>query len=709
VAKLQESRDIKVTTPLGDDVLLFRRMSATEQLGRLFNYQLDLLSDNRNIKLSDLLGQLVTVQLKTSKSEKRYFNGHVSRFSLVGMAENLYAYQVTLKPWLWFLTRTADCRIFQKQTVPDIVKKVFRDNGYSDFEENLNATYRQWEYCVQYRETDFNFVSRLLEQEGIYYYFKHEDGKHTLVLADSIEAHESVPNYDEIPYFPYQENLRRERDHIFDWYVAQEVQPGTYALNDFDFEKPKADLNAKLKQPYGHAVDEFEVYDYPGEYLEKSDGDEYVRKRVEELHAQYEQVQGRGNARGITVGSLFSLTKFPRDDQNKEYLITAATYELQSDEYGSEGSAGADQIFLCSFSAIDSLQPYRAPRNTSKPVVQGPQTAIVVGPSGQEIYTDKYGRVKVQFHWDREGGNDENSSCWIRVSHPTAGKGWGGVQIPRIGQEVIVDFLEGDPDHPIITGRVYNANAMPPYDLPNKGMVAGMKSNSTPGGGGYNEMIMDDTKGNELIRIHGQFNMDTTIEHDLTETVLNNRTRNVSVDESVTVGNNQTTMVGSNLSTTVGANQSINVGSNKSENVAVAKSMAIGGAYQVSVGAAMNETIGAAKAEEIGASKSVSVGGSSAESVGKTKSVNVGDSITENAGKDISVQSGKKMSFKAGDDFAINGDKNGVIEFKEKLMIKVGKAVFTLEKNGDITINGKKITVKGSGDVVIKGSKILEN
>ena len=709
MAILQETRDIKVITPLGDNVLLFRKMSATEQLGRLFEYKLDLLSDNPAITLSDLLGQAVTVHLKTSNNESRYFNGHVSRFSQAGIVENLYTYQVTLKPWLWFLTRTADCRIFQKQTVPDIIKQVFRDGGYSDFEESLSATYREWDYCVQYRESDFNFVSRLMEQEGIYYFFKHEDGKHTLVIADSIESHESVPNYEEIPYFPYQENLRRERDHIFDWYLTQEVQPGVYALNDFDFEKPKADLNAKLKQPYDHAVDTFEVYDYPGEYVEKSDGEEYVRKRVEELHAQYEQVQGRGNARGISVGSLFALSQYPRDDQNKEYLITSATYELQSDEYGSASSAATGQIFMCSFSAIDSLQPYRAPRITPKPVVQGPQTAIVVGPGGQEIYTDKYGRVKVQFHWDRQGGNNENSSCWIRVSHPTAGKGWGGVQIPRIGQEVIVDFLEGDPDHPIITGRVYNGSSMPPYDLPNKGMVAGMKSNSTPGGGGYNEMIMDDSKGNELIRIHGQYNMDSTIEHDLTETVLNNRTRNVSVDESVTVGSNQTITVGSNQSTTVGSNQSVNVGSNKSENVAVAKSMAIGAAYQVTVGAAMNETIGAGKAEEIGANKSVNVGANSSENVGKNKSVDAGENISETAGKDVSVQSGKKMSLTAGDDFSLSGDKNGVIEIKDKLTIKVGKATITMEKNGDISINGKKITIKGSGDVVIKGKKILQN
>ncbi len=698
MGRLQELREIEITTPLGSDVLMFQRMTAVEQLGRLFDYQVDVVSKDANIKLDDLLGQNVTVRLKLGGGKSRYFNGYVSRFGFVGLTENYYSYQITLKPWLWFLTRTADCRIFQNRKAPDIIKQIFRDHGFSDFEEKLSATYRNWEYCVQYRETDFNFVSRLMEQEGIYYYFRHEDGKHTLVLADSLTAHEAAPDYEEVPYFPYDRTLRRERDHIFGWYVAQEVQPGACALNDFDFQKPKADLNAKLNQPYGHAVDQYEVYDYPGEYLEKADGEEYVRKRVEELHAQYAQAQGQGNARGLMVGSLFSFIQYPRDDQNKEYLIVSATYELRSDDYGSGAIGGGEQIYSCSFSAIDSAQPYRAPRITPKPVVQGPQTAMVVGPGGQEIYTDKYGRVKVQFHWDREGGNDENSSCWMRVSHPTAGKGWGAVQIPRIGQEVIVDFLEGDPDHPIITGRVYNANSMPPYELPGQGMVAGMKSNSTPGGGGYNEMIMDDTKGNELIRIHGQYNMDTTIQHDLTETVLNNRTRNVSVDESVTVGNNQTITVGVNQSTSVGSNQSISVGSNKSENVGVAKSTTIGAAYQVTVGAAMNETIGAAKAEEIGANKSVNVGVDSSENVGRNKSMD--------AGKDISLKSGKKMNLDAGDDYQVKGGKKGVIDIADELTIKCGSAQIVMKKNGDIKISGKKIEISAMQDVKVNGMNI---
>jgi type VI secretion system secreted protein VgrG len=532
MAELQAERAVEIFTPLGDDVLLFHRMTATEALGRLFRFDLDLLSKDPNIKFEDLLGQNVTVRLELPQDKTRYFNGFVSRFSLSGSLGDLSAYTVTVHPWLWFLTRTADCRIFQEMIAPDIIKQVFRDHGFTDFEEALSGSYRKWTYCVQYRETDFNFVSRLMEQEGIYYYFKHEKDKNTLVLSDSVSSHEAFPGYEKIPFFPPDEHLRREEHHIHDWTVSQEVQPGIYALNDYDFERPKANLQVKSSIQRGHARAKMEIFDYPGEYTQTGDGETYVRARIEELQAEYEQVQGQSNARGLCVGSLFQLVDYPREDQNREYLVVSATHELESDAYTSGLTAEVEDVYSCSFTALDSKQPYRQPRTTPKPMVQGPQTAVVVGPAGEEICTDKYGRVKIQFHWDRYGKNDENSSCWVRVSHPTAGKGWGAVQIPRIGQEVIVEFLEGDPDQPIITGRVYNANQMPPFELPGAGMVSGMKSNSTPGGGGYNEMSMNDTKGEEGIIIHGQYDMNTTVEHDQTNTVNN--------DFAETIKNNAT-------------------------------------------------------------------------------------------------------------------------------------------------------------------------
>ncbi|UCF94635.1 MAG: type VI secretion system tip protein VgrG, partial [Desulfobacterales bacterium] len=473
MAQIQTARPVEIFTPLGEDLLLFHRMTATEELGRLFQLELDLLSKDPNIPFEKLLGQNVTIRLDLPNDKVRYFNGYVSRFRQEGSFDDFNVYRMTVRPWLWFLTRTADSRIFQEKRVPDIIKEVFRDHGFTDFEEALSGSYRTWEYCVQYRETDFNFVSRLMEQEGMYYYFKHESNKHILVLSDSISSHEAYPDYEKLPYFPPDEHLLRERDHIYDWNIAQEVQPGVYALNDFDFTRPKANLQVKASVKREHARAAMEIYDYPGEYLQTGEGEIYARARIEELQSEYEQVQGQANARGLSVGCLFELVDYPRKDQNREYLIISASHQLESDAYASGTATEAEEVYFCRFTALPSRQPFRPARTTPKPLVQGPQTAIVVGPSGEEIYTDKYGRVKIQFHWDRYGKHDENSSCWVRVSHPTAGKGWGAVQIPRIGQEVIVDFLEGDPDHPIITGRVYNANQMPPYELPGSGMVSG--------------------------------------------------------------------------------------------------------------------------------------------------------------------------------------------------------------------------------------------
>jgi type VI secretion system secreted protein VgrG len=535
MADIQATRPVEITTPLGDDVLLFQRMTINEELGRLFAFELNLLSKEPDIKFEDILGQNINVRLTLPGDEQRYFNGYVCRFSHEGTFEDFHAYNMTVHPWLWFLTRTADCRIFQQMKVPDIIKQVFRDHGFTDFEESLSGSYRTWEYCVQYRETDFNFVSRLMEQEGIYYFFKHEKDKHMLVLADSISAHEPYPGYETLPYYPPDEHLRRERDHIYDWHVSQEIQPGVYALNEYDFKRPKADLQVKSSIQRDHAQAGLEIFDYPGEYSDTGDGESYVRSRIEELQAEHEQARALGNARGLAAGSLFKLTDYPREDQNREYLIVAATHQMASDTYASGSAAQSDQDYSCSFAVLHSKQPFRPARTTPKPVVQGPQTAIVVGPSGKEIHTDKYGRVKIQFHWDRYGKRDENSSCWVRVSHPTAGKGWGAVQIPRIGQEVIVDFLEGDPDHPIITGRVYNNDNMPPYELPGSGMVSGMKSNSTPGGGGYNEMSMNDTKGEEAITVHGQYDMNTTVEHDQTNTVNNIFTETIKSDATIKI------------------------------------------------------------------------------------------------------------------------------------------------------------------------------
>jgi type VI secretion system secreted protein VgrG len=534
MAATQENRRIELKTPLGKDVLLLRSCSVEDQLGRLFQIQLDLLSTNWDINFDDIVGQSATLRVDMPNGEPRFFNGLVNRFVQTGGDGKFAHYEATLVPWLWFLTLRADCRVFQStmpepprnMTVPEIVKKVFSDHGYSDFvTDKLTEKYPVREYCVQYRETDFNFVSRLMEQEGIYYYFDHEDGKHTLVLADSLSAHDVFPDYATIPYRPESQSAP-DREIITDWVLAKAVQSGVYVLNDFDYDKPKKPLLAKSQLIAKHAVADSEVYDYPGEYLEYGDGETYTKTRIEELHARHEIGTGQATARGLQTGSTFKLADYPRHDQNREYLTTGTSYHFQVSEFESTGSGAGGEFCRCTFTAIPSDVAYRSERTTPKPLIQGVQTAIVVGPSGDEIYTDEHARVKVQFHWDRNGKNDENSSCWVRVSHANAGKGWGSMITPRIGQEVIVEFLEGDPDRPIVTGRVYNGDQRAPF-ADDQGVVSGVKS-QTHKGSGYNEISMDDTAGKEKITVHGQYDMNTTIEHDLTETIKNDVTIKVT-------------------------------------------------------------------------------------------------------------------------------------------------------------------------------------
>jgi type VI secretion system secreted protein VgrG len=528
----QANQDAAIGTPLGEDALLLTSMTATEQLGRPFRYEVELLSAEENIKASDIVGENATIRLNlpSEKGGIRYFNGFVSRFTQVPTDRDDYTqYRATIVPWLWFLTRTADCRIFQNKTVPDIIKEVFKDYGFSELHvSSLSASYRTWTYCVQYRETAFDFVSRLMEQEGIYYFFKHENGKHTLVLADSASAHEPFSDdYKEIKYRPYK--AEEDKEVITKWKTETSLQPGWYALNDFDFENTKKDLLAKSTISRQHAVAEMEIFDYTGEYTETSDGETYARIRIEELHTQYEVATAVSDARGICPGHTFTLKECSNYDQNKKYLITSANYKINAGSYESGGTS--ETTYSCNFTTIDAEQPYRSLRTTPKPSISGPQTAFVVGPSGEEIWTDKYGRVKVQFHWDRRGSGDENSSCWIRVAQVWAGKKWGAMYIPRIGQEVIVEFLEGDPDQPIITGRIYNAQAMPPYELPGEKTKSSIKSNSSKGGGGFNEIRFEDKKDKEQIFIHAQKDHDVRVENDLKEWIGRERHLIVTKDQ----------------------------------------------------------------------------------------------------------------------------------------------------------------------------------
>ena len=559
----QLTRLLTLSTPLGDDVLLLTGFSGQEALSQLFNYQLEIVSEEEDVRPADIVGKNVTWGVQEVDKETRWFNGHVCAFSAgATRLHDRRVYRMEVVPYLWFLTRTANCRIFQNKTTPQIIEQVFTDYGLKHFELSLRRSYPEWEYCVQYRETAFNFVARLMEHEGIFYYFRHENGKHTLVVADHKCAYKEAP---ESPVDHLAGSLAP--NHIDMWEHRYQFRTGRWTYTDYNFKTPGASLltttNTLIKVP---GMEKFEVFDYPGEYPAKGDGQVDVRVRMEEEEAGHDVVTASGGCPTFSPGLKFTLNSHEIEAENGQSYVVTSIHHLAADT--SQHQSGEAAEYHNTFTCIPADVIFRPQRLTPKPVVQGPQTAVVVGPKGEEIYTDEHGRVKVQFHWDRYGKKDEKSSCWMRVSQVHAGKKWGGLDIPRVGEEVIVDFLEGDPDRPLITGRVYNAEHRPPVDLPAQKMVSGLKSNTYPGGGGFNQLTMDDTKGKEMLFMNSQYdktenvNNDraTTVGNDSTEQIGNNRTTSVGVDSAEQVGNNMTLNVGNNLLITAGTSITLKCG-----------------------------------------------------------------------------------------------------------------------------------------------------
>jgi type VI secretion system secreted protein VgrG len=528
----QDGRIIAIDTPLGKDVLLLQSLTGQEGLSRLFSFELDLLSEvNSAIAAADILGQRATITMALPARKKRYVNGFISHFAQSGRDPRFTYYHAQLVSWPWFLARTSDCRIFQNMSVPDILAKVFQELGFKDFRNALQGSYPAREYCVQYRETSLNFVSRLMEQYGIFYFFEHTRDKHTLVLADSTSAHAACPEQARVRYAELGAELEDE-DSISDWSVRYDLRAGKYALTDYNFETPATDLSATVSSTVSVGGNErFEIYDYPGEYAQRAAGEDLVKVRMEEEEAAHTVARGISNCRAFVSGYRFNLTDHYRRDWNQAWVLNEIQHAASAGESYHGARMGEGENYSNQFACLLASVPFRPPRLTPRPVVQGPQTAVVVGKQGEEIWVDRYGRVKVQFHWDRESQANENSSCWIRVSQLWAGKGWGAMWIPRIGQEVIVDFLEGDPDQPIITGRVYNAVEMPPYELPGEQTKSTIKSYSSKGGGGFNEIRFEDKKGKEQIFIYAERNQDLRVKDTAFETIGGERHLVVGKDQ----------------------------------------------------------------------------------------------------------------------------------------------------------------------------------
>ena len=523
----QENRALQVVTPLGPDELLLHSFEGEEGVSKLFRFDLKMQSENHGIKFESLVGKAATVRILLPDGSERQINGILSSFAQGGSSPLqegrtpvFFAnYRATLVPWLWVLTRSSDCRIFQNMTTPDILSQIFKEHGFSNFQNRLYGSFQPREYCVQYRETDFDFVSRLMEEEGIFYFFEHYPDKHMLILANRPNEFKSLTLHPAISY-KTMIGVDRSRDVISEWNTTQEVRPGQYTVADYNFRQPSLDLSATI---VGQDERRLELYDYPGQYQEKAEGERLAGIRMEEAQMPQQVIEGAGTCRGLIPGYRFDLRDHYRRDFNRSYVLLSVYHSAdQGANYRTIAEQAAEGFHYSSrFQCIPYPTPFRPPRLTPVPTVRGSQTAIVVGPAGEEIYVDKFGRVKVQFHWDREGRYNENSSCWMRVSQNWAGKRWGTVFVPRIGQEVIVDFLEGDPDQPIVTGCVYNGDSMPPYSLPAEKTKSTIKSNSSKGGGGFNEIRFEDLKGSEQLFIHAERNHDLRIQRDRFEWVGN--------------------------------------------------------------------------------------------------------------------------------------------------------------------------------------------
>jgi type VI secretion system secreted protein VgrG len=680
----QDKRLIAVTTPLGKDKLLLNFVAGRDGISQLFRYRLDLLSEDAKIDPAKLIGQSVTISIelgKTASGKQRYFNGLVKSFTASGRTlrstsseRSYWQYQAEVVPWLWMLTQTADSRIFQDKTVPEVIEQIFKEYGFKDFRKALTGQYTKWDYNVQYRETDFNFVARLMEQEGIFYFFEHEKDKHTLVLADALAACKPSPDQGKARFEPEGGTGDLAEDTIASWQTTQSFEPGKYTYRDYHFEKP--DSTFEVNRPSANKVggnDKYEIYDYPGEYAQrfnqpsqrlgdiKPEGEKLVKVRMEEEESPIKVATVVSNVRAIASGNQLELTKHP--SQDGKYVLTTMEFTVaQSPDYLTD--AGVGQAYQNAFTAVPEKTPFHPARTTPKPVIQSLQNAVVVGLQGKEIDVDKFGRIKVQFPWDREGKKNEKSSCWLRVAQPWAGKRWGAFFWPRIGQEVLVAFMEGDPDAPIVVGSVYNAEQMPPYigdglDPKHKHdpNLTGIKTNSTLGGKGYNELRFDDTKDKEQIFIHSERNLDTRVDHECIEWVGSHRhlivgpngkdnkkgdqRELVHQDKHLNVKRHQAEKIEGNLQMTIGHGEGS--GGNLDLLVAGNKTETIEKEFDLHVKTD--------RKTKVDAGDSLNVGGEANTKVATTYALEAGTMVHIKSGATLVLEAGAQLSLKVGGNF----------------------------------------------------------
>lgn len=633
--------------------LLVCGLSGYEEIGHPYEYWVDLESPGAVDDVNDLLGQPLRIAAEVDDSWTRWFCGVVRECWEVPSTTRFRRFCAIVVPTLWLLSRRADCRIFQEQSVEEIISTVLREGGVSAFEFRLNREYPKREYCVQYRETHLNFIERLMQAEGMYYFFQHESERETMIIADSPSAHEAVKGYESVPCRSRHEGAVAV-EHAWDVQLQHRLHSATVALTDYDYLEPQKVLSTEATAGDSHTLEGLEVFDAPGGFAEAPDGEHYAKVRSEELATLEETVEGLSDAKGLTCGCTVELTEMDGEDESRPFLLSRTEYQLDSNPRESVSDRGGEPSrppFIVRFVGLPATHQFRPARAARVPIVHGPQTAVVVGPSGQEIYSDDLGRVKVQFRWDRYGGFDERSSCWIRVGQLMAGNAWGGLHVPRIGHEVVVEFLEGDPDRPLIVGSVYNGTSRAPYDLKTLPTMITLKSNSSKGGGGFNELRLDDKKGEEQVFVHGEKNLDIRIKNDAFELIGNDRHLIVKKDQIEHVENNREELVDNDHK------------------------------------------------EKIGKDRHLKVVGKEAKEVGNSLSLTVKDDVIEVFKKNQSTQVTKDLYIKAA---------NICIEATTNITIKVGQTYIAIEASG-ISIGTKgEIKIESTGPTEVKSTAPLK-
>ncbi len=693
------------------------RFRGREGISQLFDFEVEFVSEDAALDFEAVVGKPALLEMTTS-DDPRFVHGIVSRLEETGVGNHFTNYSVRIVPALWAFGLKNDCCIYQAMKVPDVIKDILQSGGLesgTDFKLSLNASYPVREYIVQYRETDLQFVTRLMEEVGIFYFFEHTEDGHVLVLGDDTGAHADVGGPVVLPFRATDTGLQAETEEVTRLRLTRTMRTGKVSMRSFNFEKNKLKLDTVSSSD---AETMHEHYDFDGRYFDEAAGKDLVKIRQETFAARRRTLSGVSNSRHLTSGFKFGVSEHPRDDFNADYLLTRVVHTGEQPQAAGPDSGGSDEeraeTYTNTFEAIPAAVVFRPLQLTESALVDGPQTAVVTGPAGEEIYCDSHGRVKVQFHWDRYGTADDKASCWMRVaqSHRIA-----DFAIPRIGEEVIVDFLEGDPDQPIITGRVYNGTNQTPYSLPGEKTKSTFRTPSSPGGNGFNELRFEDASGSEEVFVHAQKDMNIkvlnnrtqeigndsvhSVGRNETQEVQNDRGRKVGNDETITIGKNETISIGANQRATIGADDTLDVTGKRATTIGKSDTLDVSADSTTSVGG--NQSISVTKNQSISVTndRSDSVGGDSTASVGKDGGLSVtkkftlavGDGMKFDVSKDLKAAIGKKVELEAGDEVSIT----------------CGSAKVILKKSGDIVIEGGKISLKASGNMAMKGSAVAIN